>query len=219
MQNDYVLFGIQGSGKGTQGKLLAEKTAGAYFEMGGELRRLSAEDSTLGRRVKLIIESGNLVPNEVVMEIVSNFAAKTGANQGIIWDGIPRNAQQDSSFRTLLDALARNYTGIYFELSREQAEKRLLTRRVCEKCKATYPASFGGKACAAMQNGATGSGCGGKLITRTDDNADAIRVRIDIFYKETLPIVEEWKTRGKMISVDGAGTIEEVTKELFDVLL
>lgn len=204
---DYILFGIQGSGKGTQGKLLAEKIGAACFETGGELRSLSADNSELGQKVKSIISAGHLVPNEVVMEIVSNFVQKAGKDRPIIFDGIPRNELQDSSFRALLDSFGRNYTGIYFELERDAAEQRLLSRRVCEKCKAVYPAFFKSPACQA---------CDGKLVTRMDDNASAIKTRLDIFYQETLPVIESWKTKNKMITINGAGTIEEVTKEMFE---
>lgn len=210
---DSVLFGIQGAGKGTQGKILAKKLGAAYFEMGGELRRLSAEDSDLGRKVKSIIDAGRLVPNEVVMEIVENFVRTRGDRDGgegrsgnaIIFDGIPRNKEQDESFRALLQKMEREYKGIYFELSRQQAEERLLKRRICTVCKKVYPAFYKGENCE----------CGGKLFTRADDNADAIRTRIDIFYKETMPVIEGWKQQDKIITINGEGTIEEVTKELF----
>ncbi len=201
---DYVLFGIQGSGKGTQGKILAEKLRAAYFETGGELRRLAQENSALGQKVKSIIDAGHLVPNEVVMEIVENFA-NANAARAIIWDGIPRNGEQNASFTSLLKKLNRQYTGIYFELSREDAENRLLKRRMCSKCKTVYPASFKNAAC---------EKCGGKLATRADDNADSIRTRIEIFYKETLPIVESWRAADKMLTINAAPPIEEVTKEL-----
>lgn len=204
---DYVLFGIQGSGKGTQGKILAEKIDAAYFETGGELRRLAAENSELGRKVKSIIDAGHLVPNEVVMEIVENFAKTKATACAAVFDGIPRNAEQNASFTSLLQKLNRPYTGIYFELSREEAENRLLKRRMCSKCKTVYPASYKNTAC---------EKCGGSLITRADDNADSIRTRIEIFYKETLPIIDQWRAAGKMIDLNGTGKIEEVTQELFN---
>ena len=202
---DYILFGIQGSGKGTQGKILAEKIAAAYFETGGELRRLSSENSDLGKKVKSIIEAGHLVPNEVVMEIVENFMEKNGGTP-IIFDGIPRNKEQDTSLRAVLEKHNRNYTGIYFELSREEAEKRLIKRRICVKCKTVYPAFYTNEKCE----------CGGELQTRSDDNEASIRTRIDIFYKETVPVVDGWKNNGKILALDAAGTIEQVTKELFE---
>lgn len=203
---DYVLFGIQGSGKGTHGKILAEKLGAAYFETGGELRRLAAENSELGKKVKSIIDAGHLVPNEVVMEIVENFVRQHAAH-AVVFDGIPRNKEQNNTFEALLKKMGREYIGIHFELSREEAENRLLKRRICSGCKTVYPANYPKElAC---------EKCGGELATRADDNTDSIRTRLDIFHKETLPIVEDWKLRGKMINVNGMGTIEKVTGELF----
>lgn len=211
---DFILFGIQGSGKGTQGKILAEKRPALYFEMGGELRRLSAEDSDLGRKVKSIIEAGHLVPTEVVMEIVRNFAITMGKKDGsesssIIFDGIPRNKEQNDQFIALLHELGRAYTGIYFELSRDEAERRLLTRRMCKNCKTIYPAMYDKPVC---------EKCGGELMTRADDNADAIKTRLEIFYKETMPTIDEWKQEGKMISIDAAPPIDQVTSDLLEKL-
>lgn len=208
---DYVLFGIQGSGKGTQGKVMAERLGAAYFEMGGELRRLARENSKLGLKVKSIIDAGHLVPNEVVMEIVENFAQGVGEGGAgvIIFDGIPRNAEQNNSLEALLKKLERKYTGVFFELSRENAENRLIKRRFCDKCKTVYPAAFSDKVC---------EECGGNLVTRADDNAASIRTRIDIFHKETVPIIEAWKKKGKIISVDASKTIDRVTEELLGKL-
>jgi adenylate kinase len=206
---DYVLFGIQGSGKGTQGKILMEKIKAAYFETGGELRRLAKEDSPLGKKIKSIIEAGRLVPNEVVMEMVEN-AIKNAPNGGvIIFDGLPRNEEQGKTFEALLNKNGRIYTGIYFELPRAEAERRLLTRRMCSKCKTVYPSFYKNPTC---------EKCNGELVTRADDNADSIRTRIEVFYNETVPVIKDWEARGKMISVNGMGTIEEVTKELLSAL-
>ncbi|MBI5413079.1 nucleoside monophosphate kinase [Candidatus Peregrinibacteria bacterium] len=203
---DYTLFGIQGSGKGTQGKILGEKIGAAYFETGGELRRLAKEDSELGKKVKSIIEAGRLVPNEVVMEIVENFIKHLQKpEQPIVFDGIPRNGRQNDSLEALLKKNGREYTGIYFELSREEAENRLVKRRICSKCKTVFPAFYSEKDC---------EKCHGKLVTRADDNADSIRTRIEIFYKETLPVIESWDKNGRMIKVNGVGKIESVTQEL-----
>lgn len=207
---DYVLFGIQGAGKGTQGKILCEKISAAYFETGGELRKLSAESSELGKKVKSIITAGHLVPNEVVMEMVENFVKNLGdKTTPIIFDGLPRNGEQNETFEALLKKMGRQYRGIYFELSRTEAENRLLRRRICGKCKAVYPMFYKKDKC---------EKCGGDLTVRADDNAESIKTRLEIFFKETLPVTEIWKSKGEMISVDASGTIEEVTKELFDKL-
>lgn len=220
---DYVLFGIQGAGKGTQGKILIEKIGGVYFETGGELRRLSSENSLLGEKVKSIITAGKLVPNEVVMEIVEDFITHISKEKvveeslkndelrvlPIIFDGIPRNQEQSDTFTALLDAHARDFIGLYFELPRQQAEYRLINRRICKNCKTVYPAVYSKNAC---------EKCSGELITRADDNAEAIQTRINIFYNETLPVIENWKTKNCIISINADQPIEAVTKEMFNKL-
>lgn len=205
---DFILFGIQGSGKGTQGKILVQKRGYQYFETGGELRRLATEDSPLGKKIKSIIESGNLVPTKVVMEIVRNFATKVALpGSSIIFDGIPRNQEQSDQFINLLKELNRPFTGIYFELSKEEAERRLLTRRICKSCKAVYPATYDKPSCEA---------CNGELITRADDNAGAIKKRLEIFFTETVPVIEEWKKTRSVIIINAAPPIEVVTEELME---
>jgi len=128
---DLILFGIQGSGKGTQGKVLKERYKMEYFETGGELRRLAKENSSLGKKVKSIIEAGHLVPNEIVMEIVQNFIEHINKNSNIIFDGIPRKMVQAKSLEKLLKKDKRDYRAIILDLSQEEAMNRLLKRRIC----------------------------------------------------------------------------------------
>ncbi len=140
------------------------------------------------------------------MDIIENFMMHVArADQSIIFDGIPRNQHQSETFIALLNKYNRNFTGLYFELSREIAEKRLLTRRMCKGCKTIYPSMYTQPTC---------EKCGGELITRADDNAEAIKTRIEIFYKETVPVVEAWKALNKMISLNADQPIDEVTAEM-----
>ncbi len=106
---DIILFGIQGSGKGTLGKAAAEKYDMSYFETGAELRKLSQEDSDLGKKIKSIIEAGHLVPNEVVMEIVENFLDRQHDGKALVIDGVPRFMEQSKSLESLLEKNTRDY--------------------------------------------------------------------------------------------------------------
>ena len=206
---DIILFGIQGSGKGTQGKLLKEHYGMEYFETGAQLRKLAAEDSDLGHKVKEIIEAGHLVPNEIVMEIVEDFLSKIPAGKSVIFDGIPRKMVQAESLMKLLKDNGREYKAIVLDLSKEDALTRLTKRRVCSKCKEVYPASYPEDSCAK---------CGGKLVTRTDDNAESIKVRLQAFEEETMPVIDKFEGEGKLIHIDASKTIEEVDKMLREVL-
>jgi adenylate kinase len=206
---DLILFGIQGSGKGTQGKILKERYNMAYFETGAELRRLAKEDSDLGKKIKEIIEAGHLVPNEIVMEIVENFLEKIPKEKNVIFDGIPRKMAQAETLDSLLKKHGREYKAVILELSEKVALARLTSRRICPQCKEVYPADYKDNKC---------KKCGAKLVTRSDDNEESIKVRIKAYFDETLPVINMYAKKGKLIKINGEQTIEEVSKELFEKL-
>ncbi len=206
---DLVLFGMQGSGKGTQSVRLAERFGMKIFETGAELRRLSSEDSELARKVKSIIEAGHLVPTEVVMEIIADFMKKLPAGTAVLFDGIPRSLDQKEQFDALMAQEGHDFIGVLIELSETEALKRLTTRRICQNCKATYPAFYEKEVC---------ESCGGPLVTRQDDTPDAIAIRLKTFAEKTVPVLEAYKNEGRMRAVNGEMHIEEVTQELFQVL-
>lgn len=203
-----ILIGMQGAGKGTLSQALVEKYHFSLFETGAELRRLASENSELGKKIKSIIETGHLVPKEVVMDIIENFLKNTDKKQTIIFDGIPRNLKQAELFEKLLQKNDRDFLCVAINLSEETALKRLVTRRLCGKCKAVFPATYNKDRC---------EKCGGELVTRADDNAEAIKTRIKTFITETSPIMEKYKREGrKIIELNGEPSIEEVTSEAFE---
>ena len=206
---DIVLFGIQGSGKGTQGKEIAKKYGMKTFETGAELRKLSREKSPLGMKIKAIINAGYLVPTEVVMEIIENFLEDIKNNDLVLFDGIPRSKEQMESFNTLMAKKGRGFKGVLINIPKEMAMDRLLSRKICNECKAVFPASFTEGKC---------SKCEGELIKREDDNEASIRTRLSAFQNETLPIIEQYKKNAQMINIDGTGNIKEVTELVFKEL-
>lgn len=207
---DIVLFGIQGSGKGTLGKAIAEKYGYKYFETGSELRKLSAQESPLGKRVKEIVESGQLVPDEIVMEIIENFMKEEDPGENtVIFDGIPRKMAQAKLFDELMNKLERSYKGILVDVPEETAIKRLSTRRICSKCKEVYPASYEEPSC---------KKCGGELITRSDDTPDSIKTRIQVYKDETVPVIDDLKKKEMLIVMDGDQSIPDAKKEIFEVV-
>ncbi len=129
---DLILVGIQGSGKGTQAKILAKKHGYQIFETGGALRGIAAEDSELGRQVKEITTRGDLVSNEIVMAIVADFIAKLDGSSPVIFDGIPRSEEQRVSLETLLENKGRSFEVLAVELSEKEAFKRMFKRAELE---------------------------------------------------------------------------------------
>lgn len=206
---DLVLFGIQGSGKGTQAKKLADRYKLNIFETGEQLRNLSKKNSPLAQKVKAIIEAGHLVPNEIVMEIIENFMESLPEGATILFDGIPRQAEQSRTFKALLKKHNHTVKAVVIHVSKEEALKRLSTRRVCSACKAVFPADYKEEKC---------NKCNGELKKRSDDNPESIKVRLDLYEKETMPVIKTFTEEGLTITVNGEQSIDAVTNDLFKAL-
>lgn len=203
---DLIFFGMQGAGKGTLGKSVCERYKIQLFETGAELRKLASSGSPLGLKIKSIIDAGQLVSNEVVMEIVENFLEHNTSESPILFDGIPRKLEQAQTLNTLLQKYNRVYKAVLIEIKRETALKRLTTRRIDPVTKKVYPADYPSNI----------SEEGNELVTREDDNPSAIETRLKLFEQETLPVLELYKEN--LIRIDGEPDIEIVKKTAFQTL-
>ena len=179
---DLVLFGIQGSGKGTVASAVAERFGFAYFETGAELRKLAQEDTPLAKKVKSIMDAGNLVPNEVVMEIIEEFMKKVPEGKSVLFDGIPRKPVQATTFDSLMRKLGRDFTCILIDVPEEMAKERLLGRN------------------------------------RSDDTPGVIQARFQNYLDETVPVIENYRAEGKLLSIDGKPPIPEVRESVFQLI-
>lgn len=176
---DLVLFGIQGSGKGTQAKKLAAQRGYKIFEAGGELRKIAASGTELGQKVSAYIDHGHLVPFAIIMEVVRTFVESGEENASILFDGIPRDPDQMHAFDDLMAKAGRTFTGVHIGVNEEEALKRIVQR--------------------AKEQG------------RADDASEEfIRRRMTLFHEKTEPVIESYKQRGKLIEIDGAGSVDEV---------
>jgi adenylate kinase len=206
---DLIFFGMQGAGKGTIGREVAAKYNLEIFETGGALRALAQEDSPLGHKIKEIIEAGNLVDNDVVMEIVEDFMNKLPEGKAILFDGIPRSIEQAQSLNALLEKHNRDYKAVLIKITEEVALKRLTTRQICSKCKKVFTANYKEETCDAP-------GCGGELMTRADDNPESIKTRLQAFKNETQPAIDSYKDR--LLEIDGEPDVPEVTQLAYETL-
>lgn len=125
---DLVFFGIQGCGKGTQAKKLAAQFGYSIFEAGGALRAIAARATPLGEKVKSYIDEGNLVPHEIIMEVVQDFIANVAAGTQVIFDGIPRDMDQKRDFDTIMTAQGREFRCVNLVLDEDKAFQRIMER-------------------------------------------------------------------------------------------
>lgn len=204
-----ILSWVQGSGKGTQWRILKDKFWFKIFETGAELRKHIAENTEIWKKVKSIIEAWNLVWIDIIEEIIRDFIHNLNAQDNIIFDWIPRNKDQKDLMDKLLSKY--EYKVLSLDLPKEKVEKRLLGRRSCDTCKKVFPASYDSDKC---DNCVTW-----KLIKRTDDSDEnAIKIRINIFFDETLPLIKEYSKEWKLVEINADNTIENVTEEIISKL-
>jgi len=204
---DIILFGRQGSGKGTQGSVLAEKYGLKFFEMGGQLRQIIDSGSLLGVKIKGIVTAGNLVDDDTIMEVVGKFFESTSQDQAILFDGIPRTVKQSEKLLALLAEHNRDAFAVLINISEDEAIIRLTQRRICKNCKGVYPPSYKADKC---------QHCGGELVMRQDDNIESIKTRLANYKNETVPVIEGFSERDHLIEVDGEQPVEKVADEMVE---
>lgn len=202
-----VLIGVQGSGKGTQAKLLVKKTGWKHVTTGDLLRDNIANGTELGMKAKSFMDKGELVPDTYVFEIVK--IALESLKDGFILDGFPRNQKQ-------LDFLRENFKidyAVLLDLADEKAIERLMARRNCENCKKDYNLLFSKPKVEGICDV-----CGGKIVARADDNETAINKRIEKFHQETNPVIENFAADDLLINVNADQPVMDIHQEILNKL-
>lgn len=209
-----VLLGAPGSGKGTQASLLGQRLKVPAVSTGLIFREVVREDSPLGRQVVAHMSKGQLVPDEIVVEIVQERLSKGDCQKGFILDGFPRTLKQAEALSDLLQMKGRNLDAVVnFDVDPEELIRRLSGRRVCRKCGAAYHISF-----APPSKKDRCDGCGGDLYQREDDKRETIEKRLAIDRAETRPVISFYDRRGLVKNVSGLGTAEEVSGRILKSL-
>lgn len=205
-----IIMGPQGSGKGTQAKLLAQKYGLFHLEMGKVLRAMGEEKSKLGKEIHTILKHGGMVPFELVVEITKKTVAEVQHDQGIVFDGTPRRQQEIEPLMNILKENNRKLTHVFLiNVPKEESIRRLSMRRVCTDCHTPAIAQY--------QNSDTTEACkkcGGKLMQRADDTPLAIEKRLTWSKEQIQPVEEYFRTKGELIIIDGMNSIEAVNKEV-----
>ena len=205
-----AFLGPPGSGKGTQAKLLAERLKIPHISLGDMLREEVRAGTDIGKKAGALINAGKLAPNELTIELTRKRIARPDCGGGFILDGFPRSLEQAEALDEMLNDLGRDLERVfYFQITEDQVVERLSGRRSCRKCGAVYHVKFN----PSRVKGKCDS-CGGELYQRQDDEETAIRTRFEVYAKQTEPLIDRYRGRRKLTSIDAAGGIEDVFKKL-----
>ncbi len=201
-----ILLGPPGAGKGTQAKLLAQAYGVAHISTGDMFRDHIARDTELGKKVKAITASGQLVPDEVTNAMVKDRLSRPDVAPGFILDGYPRTVPQAEYLDGLLRSLGRRLDRVVsYEVAEETVVERISGRRSCPKCGAVYHVS---------QNPPVKSGLcdrdGAGLVQRPDDRPENVRVRLSEYATKTEPLKRFYREKGLLSEVEGVGTPEGI---------
>jgi len=209
-----VLLGAPGSGKGTQGKKLAEKLGIPQISTGDLLRAAVAAETPLGKQAKAVMEAGQLVSDEIVMGLIRERLAEPDTEPGFILDGFPRNLAQAEALDAMLEELDKPLqVALHIDVDFDTLMQRLTGRRTCESCGQMYniytsPPKIDGVC----------DKCGGRLVQRADDNEETIRKRLEVYRSQTMPLIDYYRQQGKLRTVKGEGTIDDIFTKILSQL-
>lgn len=205
-----ILMGPQGSGKGTQAARLAAQEGIPHISTGDMLRAAIAAGTPLGRRASAIVESGQLVSDDVMIGIVADRLAQPDCRKGFIFDGFPRTIAQAEAFDAALRERQLPLQAVVdLEVPRDALMERLTGRRVCKACGQIYHVRFN-----PPRRPGVCDRCGGELIQRADDQRDAIAARLDAYDRQTAPLLDYYRRRGLLRSIDGTRDVERVAEAI-----
>lgn len=201
-----VLLGAPGAGKGTQAKKLIEKYGMPQISTGDLLRAAVAAGTELGKEAKTYMDSGNLVPDSVVLGMVEERLQRDDCKNGYILDGFPRNTAQAEALDEMLGKVGMSLdAALSVDVPLEDLMKRLTGRRTCKDCGQMYNIFYSAPATEGKCDK-----CGGELYQRDDDQEATIQKRLEVYTAQTAPLIDYYGSKGIVKSVSGTGDIDEI---------
>jgi adenylate kinases len=209
-----ILLGPPGAGKGTQAKLISEKYAIPHISTGDIFRKNISEKTPLGIEAKRYIDNGQLVPDEVTIGIVKDRLSMDDCDNGFLLDGFPRTAMQADALDSFLNNNGQKIdTALLIDVPKEFILERMTGRRVCPSCGASYHIKFNPPKVEMKCDI-----CNNSLIQRKDDTEATVKERLDVYDKQTQPLIQYYKEQNKLSVVNGTGEINEVFGDICNIL-
>ncbi|WP_035292503.1 adenylate kinase [Clostridium sp. KNHs214] len=209
-----ILLGPPGAGKGTQAKSISQKYSIPHISTGDIFRKNISEKTPLGVKAKEYMDKGLLVPDELTIDLVKDRLSQEDCKNGFLLDGFPRTVKQAEALDKFINDKGEKIdTALLIEVPRELILERMTGRRVCPSCGASYHIKFNPP----KNEGKCGI-CGADLIQRKDDNEATVKDRLDVYDKQTQPLISYYKSQNVLSVVDGTLAIDKVFEDVCSVL-
>jgi len=209
-----ILLGAPGSGKGTQAKNIAEKVGITHVASGDLFRAAATRGDDLGKQAKYYMDKGLLVPDEITIKMILERIDAKDCYKGVMLDGFPRTLEQAKALDQALSKKKQKIDRVfYIKVSTDELVRRLSGRFICRKCQAPYH-----KVSSPPKKEGVCDKCGGELYQRADDTPETVRKRIDVYTKETSPLIDYYKKAKKLVEIKGEGNIDNITKDIIAAL-
>jgi adenylate kinase len=210
-----VLVGPPGAGKGTQAAFLAKNLSIPHISTGDLFRANISQGTDLGKRAKAYMDAGDLVPDEVTIGMAEDRLGEPDAAGGFLLDGFPRNERQAEALDAYLGQRGLALDGVLdLEVPEDEVVRRIAGRRVCRNNSAHV---FHVEYQKPRTEGVCDE-CGGELYQRSDDSEDKVRNRLDVYHRETEPIIDYYKRQNLVVTISALGPVAEITRRAMDAL-
>jgi adenylate kinase len=211
---DIILLGAPGAGKGTQAKVLEEHTGLVHVASGDLFRAALRQGTELGMLAKSYMDRGSLVPDEVVIRMIIERISSPDCAQGVLFDGFPRTSDQAIALERELSAQGRKIDYVlYLRVPEDVLLRRIAGRQTCKTCGSTYNVYY-----FPSKRPDICDECGGKLYQRSDDTMETARHRLEVYFAQTMPLIEHYREQGSLIEIDGQREITLVTEAMIQAL-
>jgi len=209
-----IFLGPPGAGKGTVAKDVVERFGVPHISTGDMLRDAVSAGSALGKKVQSVMESGQLVSDDLLYDLVKDRLSQKDCVKGFILDGYPRNVNQANDLDEIFSELTLDLSAVVFlDVSEEEVVNRISSRRVCPKCSRVYNLIS-----LKPRNDMLCDDDGAKLIQREDDKPDTVRERYRIYVDKTAPLVKLYTERNQIVTIDASGPVDKVDQIVFNTL-